>query len=111
MIYSIAPGDDFIMTCARAVVQETQANLLARKDYYIFLPTNRACLALREAIFSLSGGGAAILPNILALGNVQDELLHEDYADSGHIASTTLLPAISPMRRLYLLVQLIEKHR
>lgn len=70
---------------------------------FIFLPTRRACRAVREAFLRESGGKPLLLPLLQPLGDIpeDDGLLPLSGND------LPLKPAIAPLRRLMLLGQLI----
>ena len=76
---------------------------LALSRVTILLPTRRACRALAEAFLRQSGSGAILLPRIRPLGDVdEDEAGASSLADSGDLP-----PPMAPLRRQFLLAQLI----
>jgi ATP-dependent helicase/nuclease subunit B len=75
---------------------------LALADITILLPTRRAARTLSDA-FARRLGGAAILPQIRPLGDVDEEEL---FFDAG-LDDLLLPPAIAPARRRLLLANLI----
>ena len=82
---------------------------LARATLY--LPTRRACRMARDAFLTALEGHAAILPRIVALGDLdEDEIIFADAA-TAELAEDTLAlpPAIKPMDRRLLLAQLIVR--
>ncbi|HEY6382384.1 MAG TPA: double-strand break repair protein AddB [Pseudolabrys sp.] len=81
---------------------------LARATLY--LPTRRACRLARDA-FAAGLDGQAILPRIIALGDLdEDEIIFAEAA-TAELAedSLALPPAISPLERRLLLAQLIVR--
>src|SRR5262245_29722172 len=79
---------------------------LARATLY--LPTRRACRLARDA-FAAGLDGQAILPRIIALGDLdEDEIIFAEAA-TAELAEDALAlpPAISPLERRLLLAQLI----
>src|SRR5262245_21554005 len=79
---------------------------LARATLY--LPTRRACRLARDA-FAAGLDGQAILPRIIALGDLdEDEIIFAEAA-TGELAEDALAfpPAINPLERRLLLAQLI----
>ena len=82
---------------------------LARATLY--LPTRRACRMARDAFLTELEGHAAILPRIVALGDLdEDEIIFADAA-TAELAEDTLAlpPAIKPLDRRLLLAQLIVR--
>jgi ATP-dependent helicase/nuclease subunit B len=82
---------------------------LARATLY--LPTRRACRMARDAFLTVLEGHAAILPRIVALGDLdEDEIIFADAA-TAELAEDTLAlpPAIKPLDRRLLLAQLIVR--
>ena len=82
---------------------------LARATLY--LPTRRACRMARDAFLTALEGHAAILPRIVALGDLdEDEIIFADAA-TAELAEDTLAlpPAIKPLDRRLLLAQLIVR--
>ena len=80
---------------------------LARATLY--LPTRRACQLAREAFVAALDGQAAILPRIVALGDLdEDEIIFAEAA-TAELAEDALAipPAIKPLERQLLLTQLI----
>jgi len=80
---------------------------LARATLY--LPTRRACRLAREVFLDTLAGDAAILPRIVALGDLdEDEIAFADAATAELAeAALQLPPAIAPLERRLLLAELI----
>jgi ATP-dependent helicase/nuclease subunit B len=77
----------------------------------LYLPTRRACRLMREAFLDARNGDAAILPRIVAIGDIdEDEIAFADAA-AGDIAADALAlpPALDPLERRLLLTQLVTK--
>ncbi len=80
---------------------------LARATLY--LPTRRACRMARDA-FGRAFDRAAILPRIVALGDLdEDEIIFSEAAGELAEAALALPPAIGPLERRLLLAQLIVR--
>src|SRR5262249_35471058 len=79
---------------------------LARATLY--LPTRRACRIARDA-FAVALDHAAILPRIVALGDIDEDEMVFSQAATAELAEDALAitPAIDPLERRLLLVQLI----
>jgi len=79
-IWSVDPGDPFLVTLAARVLDGTlwpggvvPDDPLALADVTIYLPTRRAGRALATAFLDLSGRRATVLPRIEPLGDAEDE--------------------------------------
>ena len=84
---------------------------LALAGATIFLPTRRACRLARDVFLDRLEGEAAILPRIVAIGDIdEDELAFADAA-TPELAGPALdlPPAIAPLERRLLLAELILK--
>ena len=77
----------------------------------LYLPTRRACRLAREAFLDELKGDAAILPRIVALGDLDEDEIAFAEAATGELAEAALrLPAaIAPLERRLLLAQLIAQ--
>ncbi len=82
---------------------------LARATLY--LPTRRACRLAREVFLDRLDGDAAILPRIVALGDLDEDEIAFAEAATGELAEAALAlpPAIAPLERRLLLAELILK--
>ncbi|HYA05572.1 MAG TPA: double-strand break repair protein AddB, partial [Xanthobacteraceae bacterium] len=74
-------------------------------------PTRRACRLLRDAFLDSLKGGAAILPRIVAIGDIDEDEIAFAEAAAGDIAAEALAlpPALEPLERRLLLTQLVVK--
>jgi ATP-dependent helicase/nuclease subunit B len=77
----------------------------------IFLPTRRACRLARDAFLEVLGVDAALLPRIVAIGDIdEDELAFADAATgAGAFDALALPPALDAMERRFLLARLVRK--
>ena len=76
-----------------------------------YLPTRRACRLARDVFLNTPDGNAAILPRIVALGDLdEDEIIFAEAA-TGELAEDALAiaPAVGPLERRLMLAQLIAK--
>jgi ATP-dependent helicase/nuclease subunit B len=105
-IFTIAAGLPFADTLARGLIERFDAgnNPLALADVTIYLPTRRAVRTLGER-FAYILGGAALLPQLVPLGDIDDDEAQFDLSQE----SLELLPAIAPLRRRLLLATLVER--
>jgi ATP-dependent helicase/nuclease subunit B len=105
-LYTIPAGVSFVGTLARGLLARmgAAADPLALASVTIFLPTRRAARVLGDTFGRLLNG-AALLPQIRALGDDDDEEFFFD-PDTDTI---DLPPAIDPLRRRLLLAALVGK--
>ena len=84
---------------------------LALASATIYLPTRRACRLMRDAFLEELKADAAILPRIVALGDIDEDEIAFAEAAAGDIAAEALdlPPALGPLERRLLLTQLITK--
>ena len=75
----------------------------------LYLPTRRACRLARDAFLDVLNDDAAILPRIVAIGDIDEDEIAFAEAATGDIAADALaLPeAVGPVERRLLLTQLI----
>src|SRR5438445_5225039 len=63
---------------------------LALAEATLYLPTRRACRLARDRFLDVIGGDAAILPRIVAIGDVDEDELVFAQAAAGDIAAAAL---------------------
>src|SRR5215467_9681261 len=102
-IFTIPSGIPFARALAEGVVQRTNRDPVLLADALVLVPTRRAARTLRET-FTLVLGGAALLPKIRALGDID-----EDELNLAALGEDLTLPAIAPLRRRLLLAKLVQK--
>jgi len=84
---------------------------LALASATLYLPTRRACRLLRDAFLDTTHGDAAILPRIIAIGDIDEDEIAFAEAAAGDIAADALaLPeALGGLERWLLLTQLVTQ--
>jgi len=77
----------------------------------LYLPTRRACRLARDVFLDVLGGDAAILPRIVALGDLDEDEIAFAEAAAGDLAQPALAlpPAFAPLERRLTLAELISK--
>ena len=90
---------------------EFAADPLALAATTIYLPTRRACRLLRDAFLEDLKDDAAVLPRIVAIGDIdEDEIVFAEAATGDIAADALALPrAIDGLERRLLLTQLVGK--
>lgn len=115
-VFSIPASAPFLPTLIEAI-RDGRLGLGACRDplelaqLTLFLPTRRACRLAQEAFLDALGGRAAVLPRIVAIGDIdEDEFIFATGAPH-EIASEalTLPPAISGLERRMLLTRLVQE--
>lgn len=116
-LYTIPPSAPFLSTLARAVLDGdlpmpggAKPDPLTLPRVIIYLPTRRAVRALRDAFLDASGGKAALLPSIRALGDPDEDAAiifgAEGDQDQG-FAGAGGARAIGPLERRLALMRLV----
>jgi ATP-dependent helicase/nuclease subunit B len=105
-VFTIPASVPFAETLARGLIARTGAERhpLALTNVTLYLPTRRSARTLNDA-FARILGGAALLPNVRPLGDVEEE----DFLFDVGAEALTLPPAISPLRRVLLLAPLVQR--
>lgn len=110
-VYTISSHHPFVDTLARGILDLTENDPAQLTAVRVLLPTRRACRSLREAFLRLSNGKPMLLPQMMPIGDIdEDELMLSGAPDIGDLAGVDPLsipPAISPLRRQLLLAQVI----
>jgi ATP-dependent helicase/nuclease subunit B len=103
-VLTIPAGAAFGDQLARGVIKRSGDDPLALAEVTILLPTRRAARALGES-FARVLGGAALLPQMRPIGDVdEDELFFDPVSNDLDIP-----PAIEPVRRRLLLASLVQR--
>ncbi len=117
-VFTIPPSAPFVPTLIRAFTEGTLVpgffdtdDPLARARATLYLPTRRACRLARDIFLDATGERAAILPRIVAIGDIDEDEIAFGQEAAGSLATTALeLPAaIEGLERRLLLMQLVMK--
>jgi ATP-dependent helicase/nuclease subunit B len=105
-VFTIAAVLPFAETLARGLIARLGAeqNPLALADAVVYLPTRRAVRTLGDT-FARVSGGAALLPQLRPLGDVDEDDAFFDPASD----MLSLPPAMAPLRRRLLLATLVQR--
>ena len=115
-VFTIPPSAPFLPTLVKAMTGgklgfRLADDPLALAAVTLYLPTRRACRLARDAFLDALAIDAAILPRIVAIGDIdEDELAFAEMA-AGAIAADALAlpPALGGLERRLLLAQLVRK--
>src|SRR5437588_1636349 len=96
-IFTIPPSAPFLPTLIRALRRgeliegfPAPHDPLALAAATLYLPTRRACRLARDIFLDVIGEESAILPRIVALGDVDEDELAFAQAATGELAATDL---------------------
>jgi ATP-dependent helicase/nuclease subunit B len=104
-VFTIAAGAPFADTLVRGFLARIDTgDPLALSRVGVYLPTRRGARVLSES-FARAMGGAALLPDIHALG----ELDEDEFLLDPSVETLDLRPAIAPVRERLLLATLVQR--
>lgn len=106
-VYTIPAHACFVDVLAGYLLRRFADDPLQLSAATVVLPTRRAVRSLREAFLKVADGHALLLPRMQPIGDFDaDELIFDD---GGQADDLSLPPAIEPLRRHLLLMQLISR--
>jgi ATP-dependent helicase/nuclease subunit B len=115
-VFTIPPSAPFLPTLITALTGgrlgfRFAEDPLAPAAATLYLPTRRACRLARDAFLDALDRDAAILPRIVAIGDIDEDEIAFAEAASGAIAADALAlpPALGGLERRLLLARLIMK--
>src|SRR5215470_7435814 len=115
-VFSIPASAPFVPTLIRALLDGTliagfpaARDPLALTDATLYLPTRRACRLVRDRFLDVTGADAAILPRIVAIGDVDEDEIAFAQAAMPAGAALELPPAIDGLERRLVLAWLITR--
>lgn len=103
-VFSIPASLPFAKMLAKGLMERIGTDPLALCETVIYVPTRRAARGFGQAFAELAGG-ATLLPQFKALGDVDEDELVFDAAS----VNLELTPAINPLRRQLLLAWLVRR--
>src|SRR5262245_31825236 len=117
-VFTIPPSAPFLPTLIRSLIEgrlvpgfPAQSDPLALAAATLYLPTRRACRLARELFLDAIASESAVLPRIVALGDIDEDEIVFAQAATGHLAgkALTLDPALDGLERRLLLARLIRE--
>jgi ATP-dependent helicase/nuclease subunit B len=105
--FTIPAHRPFVDDLAAGLIAALGSGPEALADCTVLTPTRRGARALAEGFVRAGGGRAVLLPQILALGDLDEG---EPPFEPGDLA-LDLPPAVSPMRRRFELARLVAEHQ
>jgi ATP-dependent helicase/nuclease subunit B len=117
-VFTIPASAPFVPTLIRALLDGTLVpgfpavhDPLALADATLYLPTRRACRLAREVFLEVTKTDAAVLPRIVAIGDIDEDEIVFAEAATGALArdALELPPALGGLERRLLLTKLVLK--
>jgi ATP-dependent helicase/nuclease subunit B len=117
-VFTIPASAPFVPTLIRALIEgklvpgfSAAHDPLALAPATLYLPTRRACRLTRDLFLDATTASAAILPRIVAIGDVDEDDIVFAQAVTGALAGPALdlPPALGGLERRMLLAQLVLK--
>jgi ATP-dependent helicase/nuclease subunit B len=117
-VFTIPASTPFVPTLIRALLDgalvggfPAARDPLALADATLYLPTRRACRLARDLFLDVTKESAAILPRIVAIGDVDEDEIAFAQAATGALAADALAlpPALGGLERRLKLAQLVLK--
>lgn len=109
-VYNIPAALPFLESFARGLLHRFENDVLALRQVKVLLPTRRACRNLRNAFLRINDGAPFILPQLIPIGDLDEDELKLSAIAIGKIDDILAIkPAISPLRRRLLLAQLVQR--
>src|SRR6516225_4964063 len=117
-VFTIAASTPFVPTLIRALIDGTLVpgfpaarDPLALAQATLYLPTRRSCRLARDLFLDVTKESAAILPRIVAIGDVDEDEIAFAQAATGALAADALAlpPALGGLERRLKLAQLVLK--
>ena len=117
-VFTIPASVPFVPTLLRALIEgklvpgfPAAHDPLALADATLYLPTRRACRLARDLFLEMIGKSAAILPRIVAVGDIDEDEIAFAQMGAGALASEALElpPALGGLERRLLLTRLVLK--
>ena len=117
-VFTIPASTPFVPTLIRALIDgklvpgfPATRDPLALAGATLYLPTRRACRLARDLFLDVIDASAAILPRIVAVGDVDEDEIAFAQAASGGLAAPALElpPALGGLERRMLLTRLVLK--
>ena len=110
-LYSIPAHHSFVDTLASGLERRIDDGPFGLADAIVLVPHRRAVQAVSDAFLRRSGGGSLLLPEIRALGDVEDDepLVTPARAFGDEEAGDDLPPSVGNLRRQLLLARQVRR--
>ncbi len=107
-LFNVPLSCDFVNVLAHSFLQKYAQNLTDLADVLFILPSQRAIKELQTAFFERMGNKTIFLPQMVAIGNIEQEDVFADVFDN-EVLIKSLCPTINKTQRLFSFVKLIQK--
>jgi ATP-dependent helicase/nuclease subunit B len=108
-IYSIAPQENYLRNLAQFILNKTSNDAVLLTKSKVFVPNRRSVTRLKEEFLKLSENNACILPEIYAIGDLDENEFEISLLDDE--VERQIKPAISKIERKAILTKLIMDNR
>jgi len=106
-VFTIASEQNFVEALAQGILRKVGDSPQQLAQVTVLLPTRRACRSLREAFLRLSDGKPMLLPQLMPLGDVDEDDLALQTAASD--LNLSLEPSIGGLKRVAQLARYVLK--
>ena len=112
-VSTIGAGVPFLDSLAKGLLERSGGGAATLTSTTVLLPTRRACLGLRDGFLRHCDGQALLLPRLIPIGDIDpDSWDTAEPVDGAGLADAEALsvpPAISGLKRQFLLTQLVQR--
>jgi ATP-dependent helicase/nuclease subunit B len=108
-VFTIPAGWPFVDSLAAGILAEAGDDPAALAEFTLLLPTRRAVRSLREAFLRRAEDRPLLLPRMMPLGDLDEDELAIAAGEEMLDAGADVPPAISGIRRQFLLTRLVQK--
>src|SRR5947207_10766135 len=111
-VFTIPAATPFVPTLVRALIDGALGfaparDPLALAGATLYLPTRRACRLVRDTFLEVTGETAAILPRIVAIGDVDEDEIAFSQTTTPAAEALDLPPALGGIERRLMLARLV----
>ena len=107
-VFTIDPSQSFVDELVKGLWSRFGEDPLTFSSVLVMVPNRRAVRSLREAFLRLHGDKPMLLPDLRAVGDIDEGEIETISAGMG-LDFSKILPPIPPLQRQALLVQLVER--
>ena len=106
-VYYIEAGEPFLSVLVDGIDKHLSYKNIQLKDCTIYLPNRRAVSSLKETFLNYYNKKALLMPTILPIGDLDDQELIFELAESKNFSPSNSLPPMPNIQRRLLLTKLV----